>query len=150
VVSWFSDAVADFHHKHGIKLGDYGDPWPNDWRLRLSLIGEEFNELADALVALDDTYGVGMGVDSRLADVAKELTDLLYVVVGTFEAWGLDMEACFGEVHASNMSKQPGAKRGDGKVLKGEGYKPADMVKVLRNQVLMWGLKTDPETGVVE
>lgn len=94
--------------------------------LRLDLIAEEFEELKDAMKA-EDFIGV-----------ADALTDLLYVVYGTGHAFGIDLDSCFAEVHASNMSKL-GADgrpiyREDGKVLKGPNYFPPNLTFVLTGE----------------
>jgi len=82
--------------------------------LRLDLIEEEVEELGD-------------GIDrNSLLEIADALTDILYVVYGAGHAFGIDLNACFLEVHCSNMTKLgPEGKplyREDGKILKGEGY----------------------------
>lgn len=91
--------------------------------LRIDLISEEFEELQ---LAID-------GVD--IVEVADALADLLYVVYGAGHAFGLDLDACFEEVHRSNMSKLENGEpllREDGKVLKGKDYSPPDLKTVLK------------------
>ena len=91
--------------------------------LRLDLIEEEFDELKDAIE------------ERNVVEVADALTDLLYVIYGAGAAFGIDLDACFREVHASNMSKllSDGSvlRREDGKVLKGPNYFVPDLKKVL-------------------
>jgi predicted HAD superfamily Cof-like phosphohydrolase len=91
--------------------------------LRLNLIDEEYIELQQAVNAHD------------IAEVADALTDLLYVIYGAGAAFGIDLDACFKEVHSSNMSKlMPDGtvlRREDGKVLKGPNYFVPDLKKVL-------------------
>lgn len=91
--------------------------------LRLHLIEEEFDELKAAVDAKD------------LVEVADALTDLLYVIYGAGAAFGIDLDACFKEVHSSNMSKlMPDGtvlRREDNKVLKGPNYFVPDLKKVL-------------------
>lgn len=90
--------------------------------LRLELIVEEVEELADAIDNED------------LIEVADALTDILYVTYGAGHAFGIDLDACFDEVHRSNMSKldENGEViyRADGKVLKGPNYFPPDLANV--------------------
>ena len=91
--------------------------------LRYELIREELEELRDALDKND------------LVEVADALTDILYVVYGAGHAFGIDLDACYREVHRSNMSKL-GAdgkplRREDGKVLKGPNYSPPDLSKII-------------------
>lgn len=91
--------------------------------LRLDLIAEECGELIKALA------------DDDLVGVADALTDLLYVTYGMGLCYGIDLDACFQEVHASNMTKlgEDGKPvyREDGKVIKGPNYKAPDLKKVL-------------------
>lgn len=91
--------------------------------LRMDLIREEVEEVEE-------------GVRNRdLENVAKELTDLLYVVYGMGHSLGIDLDECFQEVQKSNLSKlddngKP-IKNEYGKVVKGPNYVPADIAGVL-------------------
>ena len=92
--------------------------------LRLDLIQEEVDELQDALDAKD------------IVEIADALTDILYVTYGAGHAFGIDLDTCFTEVHRSNMSKlgidgKP-IYREDGKVLKGRGYTPPQLAKIIQ------------------
>lgn len=87
--------------------------------LRVRLIEEEFDELYDALNG-NDVIGV-----------ADSLADLMYVVIGSALQWGIPLERVFAEVHRSNMTKQGGDKRADGKILKGPNCSPPDLSFVL-------------------
>ena len=101
--------------------------WPH-WEtmdLRIDLIEEELKELKDAIINGDGT----------LVDVADALSDLLYVVYGAGHSFGLDLDACFKEVHRSNMSKldERGKPiyREDGKVLKGPDFTEPDLESMI-------------------
>lgn len=113
------EQVEDFHRAFDIPVLPHPTLVESRIGLRLALIAEECLEWEDAA----DT--------GNLADMAKELADLLYVIYGTFAEFGLDSEAIFAEVHRSNMSKLgPGGTatyRADGKVLKPDTYSPADL-----------------------
>lgn len=91
--------------------------------LRLYLIEEELDELKEA-IANDD-----------LVEVADALTDLLYVVYGAGAAFGINLDACFHEVHSSNMSKlgEDGKPiyREDGKVMKGPNFREPALRDIL-------------------
>ena len=90
--------------------------------LRIALIEEEMSELLEA------------HDDHNLVEVADALTDLLYVIYGTGHAYGIDLDACFEEVHESNMSKLVDGyaqKNEMGKVMKGPNYFEPDLVGVL-------------------
>ncbi len=93
--------------------------------LRISLIQEELNEYREAAEAHD------------LVGIADALSDLMYVVLGTYVSHGLQdvAEALFAEVHASNMSKLDAngevIYREDGKVLKSALWRPPDLKGIL-------------------
>jgi predicted HAD superfamily Cof-like phosphohydrolase len=90
--------------------------------LRTALIQEEFDELLE-------------GIESRdIVEVADALTDLLYVIYGAGHAFGIDLDACFEEVHESNMSKLVNGyaqKNEMGKVMKGPDYFEPNLEGVL-------------------
>jgi predicted HAD superfamily Cof-like phosphohydrolase len=99
--------------------------------LRMVLIAEEAGELgAEFLDLLESNDN-----PPKLRNLAKELTDLLYVVYGAGQAFGIDLDKCFEEVHNSNLSKlgndgRP-VYRDDGKVVKGPNYMAPDMRKIV-------------------
>ena len=95
--------------------------------LRLDLIQEELDELAQAVI------------DQDIVEIADALTDILYVTYGAGHAFGIDLDTCFTEVHRSNMSKlgidgKP-IYRQDGKVLKGRGYTPPQLAKIIQSKI---------------
>ena len=93
--------------------------------LRVSLIQEELDEYRAAAEAGD------------LVGIADALSDLMYVVLGTYVAHGLQdpAEELFAEVQRSNMSKldEEGNPifREDGKILKSSLYFKPDIRKIL-------------------
>lgn len=101
--------------------------------IRETLIREEFAEVMAAFAALAQAETDGREPD--LASLAHELTDLLYVVYGTFAAFGIDADAVFAEVHEANMRKMGGPRRADGKLLKPPGWQPADVQSVLTSLI---------------
>lgn len=93
--------------------------------LRKTLIREEVsevNEQYDKLIS---------GESNDLTNLIHELTDLLYVTYGAIWACGVDPDPVFEEVHSANMRKLDGPRRADGKVLKPEGWQPANVRKVI-------------------
>ena len=91
--------------------------------LRYELIREELEELK---VALEE---------KNLKEVADALTDILYVTYGAGHAFGIDLDKCFDEVQASNMSKlgvdgKP-IYNGSGKVMKGPNYFKPNLKKLV-------------------
>jgi predicted HAD superfamily Cof-like phosphohydrolase len=96
-----------------------------DFLLRHKLMDEENSEYIEACVNKD------------LVGVADALGDQLYILCGTILKHGLQhkIEEIFDEIQRSNMSKlgsdgKP-VKRDDGKILKGPGYTPPDIQKIL-------------------
>ena len=118
------ELVGDFMEAFGQDV-QFEPTWPdfNTRELRLELIQEELEELSDAVA------------DRDMIQIADALTDLLYVVYGAGHTFGLDLDECFHEVHASNMSKlgEDGRPlhREDGKVLKGPNYFKPDLEGIL-------------------
>lgn len=109
--------IREFHAALGIHSQDTPSwPDPGIVELRARLIEEEAKEAVDALRD-----------GEPLASVAKELCDLVVVAVGAAVALGVPFEECWKLVHASNLAKQGGPMRADGKVLKPEGWQPPDL-----------------------
>jgi len=69
--------------------------------------------------------------DGDPQNLAKEMADLMVVVVGTAQLMDMPFTHVFNEVMDSNMSKvsENGKilRREDGKILKPETYRPADL-----------------------
>ena len=109
-------------------------------KLGLKLIEEETEEFREAVENLFENTECGEGEDvlnDNREDLAKELTDILYVCYWTAAKIGIDVNEAFRRVHASNMSKlgpdgKP-VKREDGKVLKGPGYHAPDLSDIVRH-----------------
>lgn len=85
--------------------------------------------------ALDELLDSDVVLNEQLVGLVKEACDLAYVAIGTCVALGVDFEAAFREVHASNKSKlgedgKP-VKRKDGKVTKGPNYRPPDPERLI-------------------
>lgn len=118
----FVESVKEFNHVYCLPTEDYINTDISVDELFIRLIGEEFEELKEAV-----TNNIGCHhSDIDIAPVQDALGDLLYVVIGTAVRWGFDIEGIFNEIHRSNMSKL-GADgkpiyREDGKLLKGPNY----------------------------
>lgn len=99
------------------------------WRselLRIRLITEEANETAQAIY----THDMPMAIDG--------LCDQLYVILGTFIAFGFTSEQVatfFNEVHRSNMSKIGGGLDDFGKVQKPKDWTPPDIQGILEDML---------------
>ncbi|MFJ4775397.1 MazG nucleotide pyrophosphohydrolase domain-containing protein [Streptomyces sp. NPDC088762] len=121
------DLVRAFHRAFGLGVGSApANVSPELARHRQVLLEEEVAELAEATES------------GRLADIAQELADVVYIAYGTAAVHGIDLDAVLAEVHRANMSKLgPDGRpsyREDGKVLKGPSYRPPQVADVLRAQ----------------
>ena len=118
--------VADFHRAIGRQLpGRPAVPDAAELAFRMTLLGEEMAEVQQAAAELGDSLP-----GAQVADVfplAHELIDLLYVTYGALLALGIDPDVAFAEVHRVNMHKVTGPRRADGKQLKPEGWRAADL-----------------------
>lgn len=88
--------VAEFHRTFHLPVLDTPQiPDADRCRLRMNLLQEELNELADAIANND------------LVEAADAFADLQYVLSGAILEFGLGEKftALFEEVHRSNMSK---------------------------------------------
>lgn len=114
--------VQEFHVKYGAPVSRSPAQIPPKDRLRRArlIVGEaaEFLEAADQ----DD-----------FVEMVDALADLLVVTYGAAVEMGVDLEPVFAEVHRSNMSKD-GGKDAGGKILKGPGFSPPDLLSVLTQQ----------------
>lgn len=114
------------------KVEQFGEP-PLSRRIELAmnLIQEETGELLAELRKVQDAPEREL-----LAAIGKEASDVLFVVLQAVFALGIPFEAVYQEVLASNWSKLVNGPvfREDGKLLKSEHYRPADIERVLREQ----------------
>ena len=119
------DAVTEFQKAFGrptdLKFSDIeiSSDVANTFGLRQALIEEEFYELTKAMNEKNEQ------------EIKKESADLLYVLAGLFVDFGWDMQVIFNRIHESNMSKldengKP-VYREDGKIMKSNRYKQADL-----------------------
>jgi predicted HAD superfamily Cof-like phosphohydrolase len=116
-------SVRSFHRLIGAYSADRPSaPTTGIRTLRKRLILEEWEEFCEASDSGD------------VVGVADALADLLYVVYGAGEAWGLDLEPIFAEVHRSNMTKAGGPVRADGKLLKGPDWSPPELEMIIARQ----------------
>jgi predicted HAD superfamily Cof-like phosphohydrolase len=111
--------VEEFHTKFDQPI----HRWPimplDRTEFRATLIDEEAKETSDALR------------DGDMVKAVDGMCDLLYVVFGTAVEMGIDLQLFFDEVHRTNMLKEGGGKRADGKVLKPPGWKEPHIKEIL-------------------
>jgi predicted HAD superfamily Cof-like phosphohydrolase len=120
-------AVQQFHEVFGLHVAaaPTAELPQGVLALRLRLLEEELDEYREAATAGD------------LVGIADALTDLAYVLFGTYVSHGLQNVAdeLFAEVQRSNMSKLDGqgrpVVRADGKVLKSEMFSEPELGPIL-------------------
>jgi predicted HAD superfamily Cof-like phosphohydrolase len=121
---WVRD-VLEFQRKFNQPIGRApGLATIADAGFRLSLIHEELLELFAAVR------------ECATNEIADALADLVYVLIGTATTFGIDLRPVWAEVHRSNMAKEGGPTRADGKILKPEGWQPPDIAAALAKGVL--------------
>ncbi len=119
--------VQRFHETFGLSVAasPVAELPPGVLELRLKLLQEELDEYRQAAEAGD------------LVAIADALTDILYVLFGTYVSHGLQELATelFVEVQRSNMSKLDLAGRpvvrADGKVLKSSRFSEPDLATII-------------------
>jgi len=116
----FQADVQEFHEAMGQTVGDYLHPALADHALRADLITEEYSELMEAL-----------GNDD-LIEAVDAMCDLIYVVLGTAVAAGVELIPAWYEVHGSNMQKAHGPVGENGKRLKPPDWEPPDIEDAIR------------------
>lgn len=128
------DTVAEFHRAFGSSINA---KWtPDLFDLRENLLDEEWKELRIEMRFIRNLLSRRLPITKRMKeDLLKEMSDVQYVLSGMAVALGLPLQEAFNTVHQSNMSKL-GADgkpiyREDGKVMKGENYKPPSLDKLV-------------------
>jgi len=119
---WQSD-VERFHEKFGLPINNSPQRIPDDRLiLRVDLIREEMEETIDAIGELN------------LVEIADGICDSIYVLLGTAIELGIDISPVWNEVQRTNMAKDGGSTRADGKILKPEGWLPPRVYEELLAQ----------------
>lgn len=95
-------------------------PSEDEWRLALSLIYEELEELKAAYEVKD------------IEAFADAVGDLKYVTERVNVISGIDSRPIDKAIHEANMAKVGGPVREDGKQLKPDGWKPPDIKNALQ------------------
>ena len=118
--------VREFHEVFGLAHPDRPTPVSAERAAaRQRLLDEEVAEVAEAAAAAQRDPS-----PQRLAELARELADVVYVAYGTAITHGIDLDAVIAEVHRANMSKLDEHGRPvvrNGKVQKGPNFRPPDL-----------------------
>lgn len=112
--------VVQFRARLGLGIGDTMAVRNPEMHARL--LREETEETCAALAAGD------------LVEVADGLADVIYIALGCAIECGINLSSVFAEVHRSNLAKEGGPIREDGKRLKPPGWQPPDVAGVLTRQ----------------
>lgn len=122
----YQDDVKEFHLAGGQVVNDKPTvPSRDTVFLRGDLLVEEFGELDDALVSCEEK--------EDLVEVLSEAVDLVYVIMGLCVSLGLPFDEAWKATQEANMAKfKDGIHlRPDGKILKPDGWKPADIAAIV-------------------
>jgi predicted HAD superfamily Cof-like phosphohydrolase len=123
-VNWYRD-VKNFHEKFDLYCGKEPHiPIESEKNFRISLIKEEIQETLKALS------------EDNLVEIADGIADSIYVLLGCAIAYGINVHPVWKEVQKSNMSKEMGHKREDGKVIKTDKFIPPNIKRVIEKQIL--------------
>lgn len=102
--NWVKD-IYDMHEKFGVQRWvteqiQFGnkEKLQEFLKFRLRFLQEELGEMA---VACDE---------KNPEEVVDALIDLCVVAIGTLDAFGIDANKAWNEVHSANMAKEPGVK----------------------------------------
>lgn len=98
---------------------------PEQFNLYVKLISEEYQELSDAISALDKT------------ETLDALVDILVVTIGAIHSMGADAKGAWQEVMKTNLAKIDPVtgrvnRREDGKILKPQDWQPPRLQPFLR------------------
>lgn len=97
----------------------------DQFNMYLGLIEEESKELSEAIVNHDQV------------ETLDALVDILVVTIGAIHSMGADADGAWNEVMQTNLAKIDPVtgkvrRRGDGKVLKPEGWQPPNLKPFLK------------------
>ena len=104
--------------------------------LYMTLVKEEYKELEEALLHITSGNTDDGTCDIEgFADIAKEALDCIVVLIGLLKSLGIPITECWDELMRELASKRlPNGdflRRDDGKILKPDTFKKANIVRVL-------------------
>ena len=117
------DMVREFHNKFGI-LAPTQFKVPSRARMfaRLNWIWEETDELNRAIN------------DDDVVEILDALADIIYFCYGMAVEMNVELDPIIAEVQRTNLAKEGGNTRLDGKLVKPPGWCPPDIAGVLAKQ----------------
>lgn len=134
--------VHEFHSRMGIPICTIpAVPDAARVKLRLSLLAEEFFESLAACYPLNPSLRDAVMDEIRyctphvdLVELVDGWADMIYIIAGSAHEFGVRMKPIQREVHRTNMLKEPGNLRPDGKVMKPPDWRPPEVARLLRQQ----------------
>ncbi|MCD4501843.1 nucleoside triphosphate pyrophosphohydrolase family protein [Chromobacterium vaccinii] len=126
----------DFMRRFDIPSPSHPEYQPEQLAMWQTMLDEELDELRQALA--DYRALPAQSPEQQLrsrAELTAEAVDVLNVVCGLLLSQGLPLEAMCEAIHDANLRKCVDGqvlRRADGKVLKPEGWQPADKLGVIR------------------
>lgn len=95
---------------------------------RWQLLKEEYNEyFSSEFTIIDGDFAEEMEMD--IPRIADALADMVYVIYGTAETYGIPLDRVIAEVHRSNMTKTASGPMQ--KPVKGPDYQPPRIAEIL-------------------
>jgi len=141
-----TNQVLQFHEKMGIPIQSDGPKVPSNdrIRLRMRMKVEEFFETLRAVypnhismtrteMFVSDIVEFGV-IRVNLPQLVDGICDQAYINEGTLIEFGVNPYPIAEAIHQANMRKVGGPMREDGKQLKPDGWKPADVAALLVEQ----------------
>lgn len=114
-----------------------------------NMLHEEMAEFLHALQEFKQMDGCGTDEQQRrMAELTAEGVDVLNVLTGLLLSQGMPLEAMTEAIHQANLRKQIDGKvvrRADGKILKPEGWQPADKLAVIQHSSLLTMDNSQPD-----
>lgn len=136
----FQRLVGEFHDAIG-EQSPSSPTMPDDKTrmLRARLILEEAFETVQALVGGDAAWNMGIAAvqeidcsaDPNLIGVVDGIADTLFVLFGTADVLGVDMDPVFEEVASNNALKTKNGRDATGKLIKSPNHPPPRIRELL-------------------
>ncbi|WP_089084682.1 nucleoside triphosphate pyrophosphohydrolase family protein [Aquitalea magnusonii] len=131
----------DFMQRFDLPTPTHPGLYPDTLPMWENMLHEEMAEFLHALQEFRQLDGCSADEQQRrMAELTAEGVDVLNVLTGLLLSQGMPLEAMTEAIHQANLRKQIDGKvvrRADGKILKPEGWQPADKLGVIRRSTLL-------------
>lgn len=125
----------DFMQRFDLPAPTHPGLYPDTLPMWENMLHEEMAEFLQALQDFRQLDGCSRDEQQRrMAELTAEGVDVLNVLTGLLLSQGMPLEAMTEAIHQANLRKQINGKvvrRADGKILKPEGWQPADKCGVI-------------------